>query len=491
MANSDKVNEISVSKVANRIDGNRARVQPNNSDSHKVELDTKEDYKLESIERLTVTSTPSPVSSPSSLSSPTATPTSLENNINIDDGSESVSNKSTFTSNNTVTNNGYTEVEIISSNDDNKTSNNKDTTVSSNTNVNITESLNGNFTNSSTGITNMGTNNVSSITYGSGSSSIDNQTTNDINSLKKENGSIVVIASIGIVAIVAIICAAYFLIKRKRKTEKVIMEDEEDMEDFTANFNNTLSKSLSKSSGDEKPKFEYNTHPADYSLSSSEDIVPPVHPLPPLPSQEVMEQEASYSKYVVTESQLQNDAGSSYNQVYYPNNQYAVNSGIQDASNPYQAVSPQYQAQVQAQYGANPQYQVSNQPLQSVSQEDQYVDESIDQEAANEASPPKYDFEAMDEQTLTQSSKYLNESVDKNNVSLASKSIFDSVEHQVLSQSNQYLLSQSIFETGENPSSQSHAFDPNNSSIDIYATEAVISFSEEIMEAVDSKFPRS
>jgi len=72
------------------------------------------------------------------------------------------------------------------------------------------------------------------------------------------------------------------------------------------------------------------------------------------------------------------------------------------------------------------------------------------------------------------------------------------MENLKLSQSSKNLLeskninlSQSIFDSLDNQSSQNHVFDPNNSSIDIYATEAVISLSDDVMEAVDVKYTRN
>jgi len=487
MANKDDIEIAAEKKSIHTARTNRFVITPTNTATLNGGIEEKEEirnYKVTRLEEPTVILTPTP------------TPTPLKYNFNTS-GSESVYNKITFEgSSDTSVNNNTEAVDTKSSNDEiEKSSSTRTTTISSNsnTNVNVTDSLNSNSS-SNVGVTNMDTNNITSVTYGSDTSSIDNQISNDNNSIKKESG-LIVVASIGIVGIIAILSAVYFLVRRrKRKSDEVVM-DEEDLEDFTSNFNNTLSKT----SGNEKPKNNSNPHPADYSLSSDEDIVPPVHPLPPVPSQNIVEREPSYSNYVISsESQLQNDAGSSYQPLFYSNSQYnnldvqfTINSGIQNSNNAQYSATNQYQyATEAAHYEANHQYEASNNP-QTVSQDDPNVEDSIDNQAKSDASPPKYDFEAMDEQTLTQSSKYLNESVDKNNASLASKSIFDSNDHQVLSQSNQYLLSQSIFETADNPSSQNHVFDPNNSSIDIYATEAVISFSNEIMEAVDSKFTRN
>jgi len=118
---------------------------------------------------------------------------------------------------------------------------------------------------------------------------------------------------------------------------------------------------------------------------------------------------------------------------------------------------------------------------QSVSNAHQHNRDSLDHQASTESSYYEGDFDAMDDQMLSQSSKYLYDSMDNINISHTSRSIFDSIDQHTVSQSNKYLLSQSAFDSSDNQSSHNYTFDPNNSSIDIYATEAVISLSEKNM----------
>jgi hypothetical protein len=357
------------------------------------------------------------------------------------------------------------------------------------------------------------------ISYGVDiNSGIDNQSVNKSNS--GSGGTIVVIL---MVVIVGIVCAAYFVIKRRRKTGEERLNDE-DIESYSVPFNTTLTRQGSE----DNSKYSRKGNQVEYSISLNEDNNSLNHPLPTIPNQNEVQEYNSLSRKQI---KAENNAVESITtrEAHYGNNdssQYVIDSIASTQYPPQYTVTAQYQHTDQYSTDQNhaeithnsslSQNQVDNSQYTTTSQSpqaNQYVNESIDNQVtsnsskyvfddqdddtASSSSSPRYGYDTMDHQTLSQSSKYLYDSIDRN-MSLTSRSIFDSMENLKLSQSSKNLLeskninlSQSIFDSLDNQSSQNHVFDPNNSSIDIYATEAVISLSDDVMEAVDVKYTRN
>lgn len=357
-----------------------------------------------------------------------------------------------------------------------------------------------------------------------GSVSIDNQSLKAI----PRNGGTFAIVSISMIIIVGIVCAAYFVVKRRKKMNKKKLNDEDILDNES--YSIPLNKVISKQGSEAHSKYSHNGNTPDCSISLNDDNNSQNHPLPTIP---VQNEEAN--KSYDSQSRKQSKAGLSErinDQDYYPSTKYGNNNSSQYVIDSIASTQYPPQYTITAQYQENDQYsasdrnqadttqytslsqnQIDNSQYTTNSQSpqaNQYVNETTDNQVtsnsskyifddqddddSSSSSSPGYGFDAMDHQTLSQSSKYLYDSIDRN-LSVNSRSIFDSMENLKLSQSSKNLLeskninlSQSIYDSLDN-SSQNHVFDPNNSSIDIYATEAVISFSNE-EEAGDVKHTR-